>query len=339
MVDSNETRTISGWRTASKLYRKPPGVGWLLALLAVPLLLGLLGWAALDKSKEDVDVALPSVNPSATLTMPSVSAPNVNVPNLSLAPLSIIHSGNDYTLSGDLPDATAKASLLDALKGALGPGVNLVDNVNLKTGVTAPDFSGLGALFKAAVDIPDFSFKLVGDTLTLTGTAPSEEVKSAVAAAATAAWPNVKISNEIQVIAPTGAATPAPVTPAPAPVSACTTLQADISGLLQTPINFETNGFTLTPASQQMLTQIAEKLKGCPDSNATVNGYTDSSGNDAINIPLSGNRAKSVADYLVSQGVAQDHVTSKGFGSADPIAPNDTAAGMAQNRRVVIVVS
>jgi len=61
--------------------------------------------------------------------------------------------------------------------------------------------------------------------------------------------------------------------------------------------------------------------------------------NDAINIPLSGNRAKSVADYLISQGVARDHVTSKGFGSADPIAPNNTPAGRAQNRRVVIAIS
>lgn len=270
--------------------------------------------------------------------MPSVSAPNANLPNLSLAPLSIVHSGNDYTLSGDLPDGSAKASLLDALKGALGPDVQLVDNVNLKTGLTAPDFGGIGALLKAAVDIPDFSFKLDGDTLTLTGTAPSGDVKAAVEAAATAAWPNVKISNEIQVAAPNAApGTPAPTTPAP--VSACTTLQADISGLLRTPVNFETNGFTLTPAWQQMLTQVADKLKGCPDSNAAVNGYTDSSGNDAINIPLSGNRAKSVADYLVSQGVAADRVTSKGYGSADPIAPNDTAAGKAQNRRVVIVVS
>ena len=49
-------------------------------------------------------------------------------------------------------------------------------------------------------------------------------------------------------------------------------------------------------------------------------GHTDSSGNDAINIPLSDNRAKSVADYLISQGVAGNRVTSKGVGSAEPIA-------------------
>ncbi len=68
-------------------------------------------------------------------------------------------------------------------------------------------------------------------------------------------------------------------------------------------------------------------------------GHTDNTGNDAINIPLSNNRAKAVADYLVSQGVAGDRVTSTGVGSSQPIAPNDTPAGQAQNRRVDITVS
>ena len=70
-----------------------------------------------------------------------------------------------------------------------------------------------------------------------------------------------------------------------------------------------------------------------------VNGYSDNTGNDAINVPLSGNRAKSVADFLVAQGIAGDGVSSQGFGSANPIASNDTAVGRAQNRRVEITVS
>ena len=197
-----ETRTVKGWRTASKFYRQSPGPGWLLALLAIPLFLAFLGWNELDKSKKDLALTVPSVNPSATLTAPSVGAPDVNAPHISFAPLSILHSGNGFTLTGDLPDAAAKASLLDSLKGALGPGVSLIDNINLKAGVTAPDFSGFGALFKAAVGIPDFSFKLDGDTLTLVGTAPSDDVKAGVEAAAKTAFPNVKIDNQIHVTAP-----------------------------------------------------------------------------------------------------------------------------------------
>ena len=184
------------------------------------------------------------------------------------------------------------------------------------------------------MDIPDFNFDLNGDTVTLTGTAPSEDAKAAVEAAAKAAWPNLKVVNEIRVQAPTGA--PAP---APAPAGECANLQADITGLLRTPINFETDGFTLTPGTEQMLTQVADKLKTCPNARVAVEGYTDNTGNDAINIPLSGNRAKSVADYLVAQGVAGNAVTSKGLGAANPVASNDTPDGRAQNRRVVILVS
>ena len=229
--------------------------------------------------------------------------------------------------------------MLDSLKGALGGGVNLIDNINVRPGVSAPDFSGLGGLFKAAVDIPDFKFDLNGDTVTLTGTAPSEDAKAAVEAAAKAAWPNVKVVNKIQVQAPTGAPAPAPAPAAPAPAGECANLQADIAGLLRTPINFETDGFTLTPGTEQMLTQVADKLKACPNARVAVEGYTDNTGNDAINVPLSGNRAKSVADDLVAHGVAGNAVTSKGLGAANPVASNDTPDGRAQNRRVVISVS
>jgi peptidoglycan-binding protein ArfA len=336
MPGSDETRSTTTrtteWRRATRFWRRPPGLGWLLSLLLIPLLLGAIGYGMRDKGEQNV--SLPSVNPSATLTVPSVSAPNINAPSLAFGPLSILRNGNDVTVNGDLPDLNVKTSLFDALKGAWGSGINLIDNLNIKAGVNAPDFSGAGDLFKAAVDIPDFNFNLEGDTLTLTGTAPSDAAKAAVEAAAKAAWPNVKIVNNIQVISATE--TTAPTTGAPAP---CGNLQADISALLQTPINFETDGYTLSPSSDQMLTQVADKLKGCPDSTVAVNGYTDNTGNDAINIPLSGNRAKSVADFLVGQGVAADHVTSQGMGSANPIASNDTPDGRAQNRRVEIVVS
>lgn len=331
MPDPDETRTITGWRTASRFYRRSPGLGWLLALLAIPLLLGLLGWGLLGKAK-DVDISAPTISPS--ITVPSVTAPNVNLPSLA-GTLSILRNGNDFTLSGDLPDIGAKNALLDALKGIYGPNINLIDNLNIKAGAEAPDLSGLSAVLKAAVDIPDFDWNLEGGVLTLRGTAPNEQVKAAVEAAAKTAWPNANIDNQIQV----AGATPSEPAPAPAPAGECGNLQADITGLLTAPINFQTDGFTLTGGTQQMLSQVAGKIKNCPDARIAVDGYTDSSGSDGINIPLSANRAKSVADFLISQGVAGDHVTSQGHGSASPIASNDTVEGKAQNRRVEITVS
>jgi len=95
-------------------------------------------------------------------------------------------------------------------------------------------------------------------------------------------------------------------------------LQADISGLIATPINFQTDGFSLTAGSQSQLTQVADKLKACPNAKVAVVGHTDNTGNDAINIPLSGNRAKSVADYLISQRVPAGSITSSGLPSRSP---------------------
>ena len=344
MSSSDQSRTITGWNTASRFYRRPPGLGWLLALAAVPLLLGLIGWGALDRSGKNVDLTLPSVNPSATLsvpevTAPTVAAPDVNLPSLSFAPLSISRNGNDVTISGEVPDAAAKTGLLDMLRAQFGPEVNLIDQLTLRGGVSMPDVSALTDVFRAAAaGIPDFGFAIDGDTVTLTGTAATADAKAAVAAAAQAAWPNIKIVNNIQVAGvPASPAAPAPGAPAtPGP---CAVLQGEVSALLRTPINFSTDGFTLAPDSQQLLTRVADQLKTCSGARAAVTGYTDNTGNDAINVPLSANRAKAVADYLVSQGIAADHVSSTGAGAADPIAGNDTPEGRAQNRRVEITVN
>jgi peptidoglycan-binding protein ArfA len=88
-----------------------------------------------------------------------------------------------------------------------------------------------------------------------------------------------------------------------------------------------------------MLTQVADKLKACPNAHATINGYTDSAGTEGIDIPLSAQRTRTVADLLIAHGVARDHLVVKGLGSFDPIASNDTPDGRAKNRCVEIAVN
>lgn len=339
MSDSGDTRTITGRRPATGFYRKPPGLGWLLAVIAVPLLLGLIGWSGVDRSGSGAAQTLPSVDPSATLTAPGANAvaptPTASAPNLAFAPLSITRNGNDITLTGDLPDDAVKAAVLEQLRAQFGPDVNLIDNLTLKPDVSTPDAGALGSVIAAgAPAILEFAFALDGDTLTLTGTAPTDDVKAAIETAAKTAWPNLEIANNIQLL--TFHPLPPPVVPAPAP---CAALQGDVSAMLNTPINFTTDGFELAPDAQQLLTRVADKLKTCWGARVAVTGHTDNSGTDAINVPLSASRAKSVADYLVSQGLAPAQVTSNGVGSADPIATNDTPDGRAQNRRVEITVS
>jgi peptidoglycan-binding protein ArfA len=90
------------------------------------------------------------------------------------------------------------------------------------------------------------------------------------------------------------------------------------------PVTFAADGFSLTPADNQILTRVADKLNACPNAHATINGYTDNTGSEGINIPLSDQRAGTVADFLVAQGVARGHLVVKGLGSINPVASNDT---------------
>lgn len=212
MSVSGEDRAITDWRSESRWYRRKPGLGWLLALISVPLLLALIG-LGMTGSKHDTDLAVPSVPPSATLTVasgpamagpamrgPAMTGPSGNAPAASFAPFSILRSGTGFTLAGELPDVDMKNSLLQSVTLAL-PGASVIDNLVVRPGVKPPDFAKLGGIFGASLDIPDFSLKLVGDTVTLTGTAPTEDIKAAAAAAAAETWPNVKIVNDIRVTA------------------------------------------------------------------------------------------------------------------------------------------
>ena len=75
-----------------------------------------------------------------------------------------------------------------------------------------------------------------------------------------------------------------------------------------------------------------------PDSKIIVSGHTDNTGNDAINNPLSVNRANAVANLLQADGVDSSRITSTGYGSRNPIASNSTVQGRQQNRRVEIKI-
>lgn len=102
---------------------------------------------------------------------------------------------------------------------------------------------------------------------------------------------------------------------------------------------FDTGKFSLKPGAREKLSKVAGILLSYPGLDIEVGGYTDSVGTDEMNQTLSENRAGSVRDYLVQQGVATSAITAKGFGEMQPVATNDNAAGRQQNRRVELLVS
>ena len=102
---------------------------------------------------------------------------------------------------------------------------------------------------------------------------------------------------------------------------------------------FDTGKYSLKPGAREKLAKVAGILLAYPGLNIEVGGYTDNVGGDAMNQTLSENRAGSVRDYLVQQGVSSNSVSSRGFGSSLPVASNDNSAGRQQNRRVELLVS
>lgn len=104
-------------------------------------------------------------------------------------------------------------------------------------------------------------------------------------------------------------------------------------------ISFDTNQSTIKPNLRPILDQFAQGLSSQPNTEIRIVGHTDSTGSDAINNPLSVNRAASARDYLVARGVDGRRIQIDGRGSREPIADNNTDAGRAKNRRIEIYLA
>ncbi len=101
---------------------------------------------------------------------------------------------------------------------------------------------------------------------------------------------------------------------------------------------FDTGRAAIKPQLAGVLDQFSGGLRNNANAEVRIIGHTDSTGSDAVNNPLSIERAASTRDYLVSRGVRSQAIQIDGRGSREPIANNNTDAGRAQNRRVEIYV-
>lgn len=103
-------------------------------------------------------------------------------------------------------------------------------------------------------------------------------------------------------------------------------------------LQFETGKAVIKPVSFPSLNQLADLMKRKEDFKLLIEGHTDNVGGAKMNLTLSQKRAKSAKDYLVKQGVSATRITSKGYGLTKPVAPNTTAEGRQQNRRVEFTI-
>ena len=102
---------------------------------------------------------------------------------------------------------------------------------------------------------------------------------------------------------------------------------------------FDTGKYTLRPIAREKLAKLSGILLAYASLSLELEGHTDNVGTDDYNQQLSENRANSVRDYLIHEGINSSSVAARGFGEGQAVATNDTAAGRQENRRVELIVS
>ncbi len=230
------------------------------------------------------------------------------------------------TLSGYVPDDKVHAAIIAAASRKFFS-EKVVDN--LKTSLGAPNgFStavmpALGALSRLSTGtlvVSDREVKLSGDALY---DAAAAEIRAGL---------GKEFPQGFQFKADVS------IKPAVAPVDAtvCQQLFSELLG--EAKISFESGRAAIDPDSAGLLDHLIETALRCPTSNIEVAGHTDADGDDAANQALSEKRAQAVVDYLVKAGLPPARFTAVGYGSAQPVAANDTEDGKAQNRRIEFVV-
>jgi len=103
-------------------------------------------------------------------------------------------------------------------------------------------------------------------------------------------------------------------------------------------VSFDTGQSAIKSNFAPILSQFSNGLRSNPNAEVRIIGHTDNTGSDAINNPLSVDRAESTRDYMIGRGVPAGAIRVEGRGSREPVADNNSTAGRAQNRRVEIFV-
>jgi OmpA-OmpF porin, OOP family len=230
------------------------------------------------------------------------------------------------TLSGYVPDNAVHAAIAAAAARKFFS-ENVVDN--LKASVGAPSgFAGavvpaLGALSRLSTGtlvVSDREVRLSGDALY---DAAANQIRNGLAKEFPQGF---QLKADISVKPPS----------APVDATVCQQLFSEL--LVKGKIRFESGRADIVPDSAGLLDRLIETALRCPNVNIEIAGHTDADGDDAANKTLSEKRAQAVMDFLVKAGLPADRFTAVGYGSAQPVAANDTDEGKAQNRRIEFVV-
>lgn len=109
-----------------------------------------------------------------------------------------------------------------------------------------------------------------------------------------------------------------------------------LAGIDVSRVAFQPGSVSFTPDSDAALAQLLSLLRQHPQGRIRIEGHTDNTGPDAVNLRVSRDRAAAVANYLMARGIPADQLVVTGYGSTQPIADNATERGRMQNRRIEI---
>ena len=230
------------------------------------------------------------------------------------------------TLTGYVPDNNVHAALVAAAARKFFS-EKVVDNLKASVGAPSgfaaavvPSLGALSRLSTGTLVVTDREVKLSGDALY---EAAAGQIRAGLGKDFPQGW---QFKPEISV------------KPAAAPVDStvCQQLFAELLGKAR--IRFESGKAEIVADSAGLLDRLTETALRCPNANIEVAGHTDTDGEEAANQALSEKRAQAVTDYLVRAGLPASRFMPIGYGSAQPVAGNDSDEGKAQNRRIDFVV-
>jgi OOP family OmpA-OmpF porin len=246
-----------------------------------------------------------------------------------------------------LPSQAIRDAVLARARSLYGAD-RVEDRLRVRAGLAATGWSANAAEILPAfgTDAPGASLVADGDTISLRGAVPSEDVKTKlVADANAAAGENVTVIDDLTLVARAGnpaaagtapsAATAAPAAASPEPSGPAATIERAVGGKCN---QFDSGSAELTRDCERALDQVARALRASPATRLIVEGHTDNIGAREVNRRISERRAKAVKAYLLSKGVDSHHAIAIGYGDSRPIADNATPEGRKKNRRIEFVV-
>lgn len=327
IVRSGTPRSVSDFLRSSTPVLRPEqasaGLGqWIAPLLAL-LALGGLGWHFLaNRTPAPVETTSGS-------TIPSTTTPSR---------LAITNDGSSVTVFGTVRDEAARTTAMNTLKSVFGSNAVKGDITIDPNAAPTPWLSNLPHALEQ-MKLPGMHAVFSGNSLDLGGKisdADRERALNSLRAVFKASGLTVagldSVSNLVSDSTSKAVAALTALASGFRPTDLLDILNKSI-------INFPTGSAEVPPVSRALLQQAATRFKQLPAGTVVeIGGYTDNTGDAAANLQLSQHRADAVKSTLVQSGVNPGMLMAKGYGSASPVASNDTAEGRFQNRRIAYQV-